>query len=157
VNRGSIATYQVAVEPLYGSYPGTVNFTASGLPSGASVQFSPSTIAIDGGKKTVTVTVQTSASAMEVSPSIGRKLAPLSLAWLLIPFLGLGRLRRQGRRLSRMITLMLLLACTLTGVVMTGCGGAAFKQTVQSQNYTITVNATSGNMHHAASVTLQVK
>ena len=61
VQPGSVATYQVAVTPLYGNYPGPVSFAASGLPSGASITFSPSTIAFDGGKQTIKVTVQTPA------------------------------------------------------------------------------------------------
>jgi hypothetical protein len=156
VTAGSIATYQLAVTPLYASYPGPVSFTASGLPSGASITFSPSTIAANDGKKTVTLTVQTPAFAKLVSPSTGRNLAPLTLALLLIPLLGAGRLRRQGRRLSRLASLLLLLGCTLAGgVMMTGCGGATLKHVLQ--NYTITVTATSGNVQHTAPVTLTVE
>jgi hypothetical protein len=156
VTRGTSATYQVAVAPLYGNYPGTVSFAASGQPNGGSIAFSPSTIAFNGGKQTVTLTVQTPALAKEVPPSLGSKLAPLTLAWLLIPLFGVGRLRKQGRRLTRLASLLLLLACTLTGAMMTGCGGASFKQAAE-QDYTILVTTTSGNMQHTASVTLQVK
>jgi hypothetical protein len=155
VTPGSMATYQVTVNPLYGSYPGPVSFAASGLPSGATITFNPSTIAIGGGKQTVTVNVQTPALAKLESPSIGRKLAPFTLALILIPLLGVGRMRRQGRRLSRLASLLLLLGCTLAGVMMTGCGGATLKLT--EQNYSITVTSTSGNMQHTASVTLQVQ
>jgi hypothetical protein len=154
VTQGGVATYQVALSPLYGNYPGPVSFTASGLPLNASVAFSPSTIAANGGKQTVTVTVQTAATAVQVSPSIGRKLAPLSLALLLIPLLGMGRMRRAGRRLSRLASLLLLLGCTLAGAMMTGCGGV-FTQV--EHDYTIMVTATSGNMQHTAPVTLKVQ
>lgn len=154
VNPGSPATYQVSVTPLYGNYPGPVSFTASGLPTGASITFSPSTIAANGGTQTVTLTVQTAATAMEVSPSTARKLAPLTLAFLLIPLLGVRRMRRQGSRLSRLATLLLLLSCTLAGVMMTGCGGV-FTQV--ERNYTIMITATSGNMQHTAPVTLKVE
>jgi hypothetical protein len=156
VTAGNMATYQVAVTPLYANYPGPVVFAASGLPSGASVTFSPSSIAADGGKQTVTVSVKTAAFANLEFPSIGRKLAPLALALLLIPLLGAGRLRRQGRRLSRLACLLLLLGCTLAGgVMMTGCGGASFKHILQ--NYSIMVTATSGNVQHTAPVTLTVQ
>jgi hypothetical protein len=154
VNPGSPATYQVSVTPLYGNYPGPVSFTASGLPTGASITFSPSTIAANGGTQTVTLTVQTAATAMEVSPATARKLAPLTLAFLLIPLLGVRRMRRQGSRLSRLATLLLLLSCTLAGVMMTGCGGV-FTQV--ERNYTIMITATSGNMQHTAPVTLKVE
>jgi hypothetical protein len=159
VNPGDVATYQVTVNPLYGNYPGPVSFTASGLPTGATSTFSPSTIATNGGKQTVTLTVTTPAVAKQVSPPIGRRLAPLTLALLLFPLLGVGRLRRQGRRLSRLTSLLLLLGCTLAGAMMTGCGsssGSGFFTQAQ-QNYTINVTATSGNVQHAAAVTLLVK
>ena len=157
VTAGSAATYQMAVNPLNGNYPGPVSFTASGLPSGASVTFNPTTIAANDGKQTVTLVVQTAAFAKLESPSIGRKLAPLTLALFLIPLFGVGRLRRQGRRLSKLGLLLLLVSCTLAGAMMTGCGGssgAGFKQV--AQNYTITVTATSGKVQHTAQITLEL-
>jgi hypothetical protein len=154
VTAGNVATYQVTINPLYGNYPGPVNFTASGLPSGASITFSPSTIALDSGKQLVTVTVHTPALAMQVTPSIGRKLAPLTFALFLIPLLGVRRMRRQGRRLSRLAMLILLLGCTFAGaMVTTGCGG--FIKSVE-HDYSISITATSGNMQHNAPVTLVV-
>jgi len=156
VTAGTTATFQLAVTPLYGNYPGAVSFAATGLPSNASITFSPSTIAADGGKQTVTVAIHTTAIANLESPSIGRTLAPLSLALLLIPLFGVGRLRRQGRRLSRLASVLLLLGCAIAGVTMSGCGGkATFKQIQQS--YGIVVTATSGNMQHTAPISLTVK
>jgi hypothetical protein len=155
---GGVATYQVTVNPLSGSYPGPVSFTASGLPSGATIKFSPSTIASDGGKQTVTLAVSTPAVAKLVSPSIGRRLAPLTLALLLFPLLGVGRLRRQGRRLNRLASLLLLLGCTLAGAMMTGCGSSGSGFFTQAERtYTINVTATSGNVQHTAAVTLLVE
>jgi hypothetical protein len=156
---GGVATYQVTLNPLYGNYPGPVSFTASGLPTGATATFNPSTIATNGGNQTVTVTILTPAVAQQASPPIGRRLAPLTLALLLFPLLGVGRLRRQGRRLSRLTSLVLLLGCTLAGAMMTGCGsssGSGFFTQAQ-KNYTINLTATSGNMQHAATVTLVVE
>jgi hypothetical protein len=49
VTGGQSATYHAAIAPLYGSYPGTVSFTATGLPSGATATFSPSSITTNGG------------------------------------------------------------------------------------------------------------
>jgi hypothetical protein len=156
VTAGNTASYQVAVAPLYGSYPGPVSFAVSGLPTGATATFNPVTIAIGGGKQTVTMTIQTSALAKEAAPSIGRKLAPLTLAFLLIPLFGVRRMRRQGRRLSRLASLLLLIGCSLAGVIMTGCGGSASIKQIE-QNYSITVTATSGNIQHTTPVTLTIK
>ena len=55
VNQGSAATYQIAVNPLYGSYPASVSFAAVGAPSSATVAFSPATIPASGGNTTVTL------------------------------------------------------------------------------------------------------
>jgi len=155
VSPGSSATYQLTVSPLYGSYPGQVSFAAAGLPSTTTTTFSPSAIAAGAGPQTVTMTVQTSAAAKLAYPEIGRKLAPIAFALLLIPLFGGGRLRRQARRMSKLASILLLLGCTLVGAMMTGCGGAAFQQL--SQQYTITVTATSGNLQHTAPVTLMIK
>ncbi len=155
---GGVATYTVVTNPLDGSYPGTVNFTATGLPTGSTASFSPLSIAANGGMQTITLTVTTPALARQETPSIGRKLAPLTLALLLFPLLGVGRLRRQGRRLSKITTLLLLLGCTLAGALMTGCsssGSGFFAQAVQS--YGINVTATSGSLQHTATVTLVVE
>ena len=155
VSPGSSATYQLTVSPLYGSYPGQVSFAAAGLPSTTTTTFSPSAIAAGAGPQTVTMTVQTSAAAKLAYPEIGRKLAPIAFALLLIPLFGGGKLRRQARRMSKLASILLLLGCTLVGAMMTGCGGAAFQQL--SQQYTITVTATSGNLQHTAPVTLMIK
>jgi hypothetical protein len=159
VEPGGVATYQVILTPLYGNYPGPVSFTSTGLPTGATLTLNPTTIATNGGMQTVAVTVTTPAVAMQVSPPIGRKLAPLTLALLLFPLIGVGRLRRQGRRLSRITSLLLLLGCTLAGAMVTGCAsgsGSGFFTQAQ-KTYTINVTATSGNVQHTAAVTLVVE
>ena len=155
VSQGGVATFKLAVNPLYGTYPGPVSLTANGLPAGALIAFSPSTIAANGGNQTVTMTIQTAAVAKETAPSIGRTLGPVALALLLLPLFGARRLRRHGRRLSKFACLLLLLGSAVVGTLMTGCGGAAFKSILQ--NYSITVTATSGNMQHTAPVTLQIQ
>ncbi|MGA9061102.1 MAG: Ig-like domain repeat protein [Terracidiphilus sp.] len=154
VNPGSAATYQMVVAPLYGTYLGPVTFTVSGLPTGATAAFSPSTVAADAGRQTVTLTVQMAATtAMRQAvprPSATRGLQPFALAFLLL--LGLGRMRRHGRNLRRMIYVVLLLiggAATL----LTGCGGHT-TSTQTPETYTITVTATSSNLQHSTTFTL---
>jgi hypothetical protein len=41
VAQGGSASYSFTVSPMYGNFPGTVNFSASGLPTGATAVFSP--------------------------------------------------------------------------------------------------------------------
>ena len=154
VNQGSAATFQIAVKPLYGTYPGPVTFTSVGAPSTAAVTFSPSTIEANGGSTTVTLTIKTSGSANLAPADTGSKRSPLAWALVLIPLLGLSRLRRQGRRLSRLATLLLLLGCTLAGAMVTGCGGSV---NLIEHDYSVVVTATSGNVIHNIPVTLDVK
>jgi hypothetical protein len=152
---GSAITYTVVVDPLYGSYAGPVSFAISGLPAGATASFSPSTIAANGGRQTVTVTIQTAAAA-EVQPyqSPGSPLRPLALALLLLPLVGVRKMRRQARRLSRMICLVL---GSLATAVITGCGSTNGFFAHAPQSYNLTVTATAGGLTHSATVTLKVE
>jgi asparagine N-glycosylation enzyme membrane subunit Stt3 len=132
-----------------GSYPGTVSFTVTGLPIGATASFSPSTIAAITAANTVMMTVQT-ASAMaqnHISP-IGRGFV---LALLLLPF---GMRRSLRKKLNgRMLLLVLLL--TGTTAAMSGCGSGGSKQSAQT--YTLTVTASSGAATQSQTVTLTVQ
>jgi len=62
VNAGSSASYTVTVSPLNG-FTGTVNLTASGLPTGATPTFSPSSLSGGSGTSTLTITTAAASSA----------------------------------------------------------------------------------------------
>jgi sugar lactone lactonase YvrE len=147
------STYQVAVTPLYGAYPDTVSFAASGLPSGATATFSPSSITVNGGAQTITVTIQnTMSTAMKHDSFFSRRLGSASLALLLLPLFGARDMRRYGRWLVRLACLLILVGITAGSV--TGCG---FSKGSSAQNYSVTIMATSGTVQHAATVTLRVQ
>jgi Bacterial Ig-like domain (group 3)/MBG domain (YGX type) len=156
---GSTITYQVTVTPDYGSYAGTVNFAVSGLPAGATVSFSPSSIAANGGPQTITVAIQTApATAGEHAPSrpaSGRNLAPFALAFLLL--FGVGAIRKNSRVLRRMLSVAVLLAAGAAATMLGGCGSTNGFFTQAPQNYSITITATSSNLVHTATVTLNVQ
>ena len=158
---GSSITYKVTVTPDYGSYAGTVSFAVSDLPPGATVTFSPSSIAASGGPQTITVTIQTAAATAALHPappptSTGRKLTPLALAFLLL--FGMGSLRKHGRALRRMLCVMALLAGGAAASMLSGCGGGINGFFGQSpHNYTITITATAGGLTHTETVTLNVQ
>jgi hypothetical protein len=154
---GQSISYQVVVTPMYGSYAGTVNFAIAGLPPGASVTFSPSSIAANGGPQTITVTI-TAAPAAAAShapplPSSTRRAAPLALAFLLI--FGIGAMRRRGRAMRRFVCIILLLAGGTVATLATGCGGGFFAQA--PKNYSVTITATAGAIQHTTNVTLNVQ
>ncbi len=156
IKQGGDAYYQLQVNPTFGNYPGTVSFTATGLPAGATIIFSPSTVPVNGGQQSVTATVVTAPGVgANVAPSIGRKLAPLGLALFLLPLAGARRMRRFGRGMSRLLSLLLLLAGLATAAAVSGCGGSVTK-TTSPQTYTIGITATGGNAQHSVNVTLEI-
>jgi CSLREA domain-containing protein len=153
---GSSVNYQLVINPIFGSYAGPVSFTASGLPTGATATFSPATIGANGGQQTVTATIQTPAlAALNQAPSIGRRLAPLTLALLVLPLAGAKRIRWRGRQLSGWFCLLLVL-CGVAAAV-TGCGSpnGFFAQVVKS--YDVTITATAGGLQHSTIVTVEVQ
>jgi hypothetical protein len=148
---GSVVTYAFSIAPHGTSYPGTVTFAASGLPPGTTASFSQSSLAATVGAQTITMTIQGASSAQRKEPMIGHRLAPVTLALLLLPLFGTGRLRRQGRRMGQCLCLLILLGIVAT-VSLSGCGGSE-----TAKVYPITVTATSGSLTHQCSVTVTEK
>jgi Bacterial Ig-like domain (group 3)/MBG domain (YGX type) len=148
VDPGTSAAFEVQLTPQYGSYAGPVSFTARGLPPGATATFSPSLIAANAGPQTVTIIIGIPATTAANQPAqTARRLAPFSLALLLLPFAG--SLRRRGRS---MITLLCLLAAFAGIAGLTGCGGLVQKQ----QSYEVTVTATAGSLTQTATFIINV-
>jgi hypothetical protein len=143
--------YRFALAPLNVTYAGPVSFIVTGLPTGATATFTPSTVAVNAGATTVMMTAQTAAAMAQSRRSpIGRDII---LALLLLPF-GMKRSLRR-RRNGRMLLLLLLLAGT--AAVMSGCGSSNGFQLQSPQTYTLTVTATGGTLEHSQTVTLIVQ
>ncbi len=147
------------LDPTYGSYAGPVSFSVSGLPPGATATFSPSTVAANAGKQTITLTIQVPvAAALQSTPSLGRRLPPITLALLFLPFLAAGGMRKRGRKIGQMLSLLLLaLGGTTLAAVLTGCGGHSRASSPPPETYTLTVTATSGNIQQSTTITLDVQ
>jgi hypothetical protein len=156
---GGKAVFDLVVSPLNAAtLPARVSLSASGLPAGAVATFSPAALPAGAGTSTVTLTIQIpqTAAAMPPADGLGRRLAPLALALLLLPFAG--RLRRAGKRLPRIASLLLLLGSALAALtVLNGCGSTSGFFAQQQQSYTVTVTGTSGALSHSATVTLTVE
>jgi hypothetical protein len=148
---GSAAPYNFQVSPTSGAYPGTVSFTATGLPKGATAIFSPSTIAANGGAQSMTMTVQTAPTATSVSTLFKSTTA---LGFLLVPLLGLRRRKGLARLLC--VTLLLLSGGICT-TLLSGCGSRNGFYSQTQQSYSITVTATSGTATQTSVVTLVVE
>jgi sugar lactone lactonase YvrE len=161
VEPGGSGVYTLTVTPANGAstFPATVNFSVSGLPPGATVTFSPASIATGAGTTTVTMTIYNAQLAAANHPSAGgslvTRLAPLSLALLLLPFAGL--LRKSGKRLSRLFTVLLLLCAGAALAGLNGCGTDAGFFGHAQKTYTVTVTATMGTVSHTSNVTITVE
>jgi uncharacterized repeat protein (TIGR02543 family) len=155
VTAGAIATYTFYVSPKYGVYPADVTFAASGLPNGATVTFSPASIAANGGTTTVVMQIQTAAINAQKSNPFEHGGAPLVLSFLLLPLLGTRRMRSS--RFGRGMVLLLVVAAGVIGLAsLSGCGLGSSSKAQSTPNYTVTVAVTSGSVQHTFDVDLGV-
>jgi hypothetical protein len=170
---GEKAVFTFLVSPEGSStFPATVTLSATGLPPGATYSFSPATLSAGMGATTVTLTIQIpqagADSVAKLSPSkappapvsaisdkLAFRLAPLSLALLLLPFAR--RMRRAGKGMGRMMSGLLMLGMGLAAVAgLSGCGSTnGFFG--QQKTYTVTVTGTSGALSTFTTVTLTVE
>jgi hypothetical protein len=152
VTAGGSVGYTVNVASVTGDFSGAVTLSATGLPSGATVSFSPSTVTPGAGAATSTMTIQTAAQvAAHTPPSSTAPLnAPLLAAVLFLPAVT----RRRGvPKLRFLLTLAAVVAA------LSGCGGgyALPEGQTQSKVYTVTVTGTSGSLQHSTTVQLTVQ
>lgn len=155
VMPGGMLQSSFSITSLYGAFAGPVNFTAAGLPTGATISFSPPSIAANSsGVQTVTMTIKLpAATAQNQQRRTGSSVPPIALGILLLPLAGMRRVRKSA--LLRTALLLLLSAAGIGAV--TGCGtGNGFNAT-SSQSYTVTVTATAGSIAHNFQINLNVQ
>ena len=139
-------------------FPLPVVMSAAGGPQGTSYTFNPSVVPAGSGSTTVVLTINIPIDyvAKNDAPAApgqnnGTKLpiAPLALALLLLPMAG--KLRKAGKRMSRMVAMMLLAIAGITATAtLIGCG--ANKAAV----YEIVVTGTAGALSNSASFDITV-
>lgn len=150
IASGSTAAYRVTIHSVNGSFAQAVVLAASGLPPGAAVSFSPSSVTPGGPGATSTMTIQTvqeTASARS-SPGWPVPAGAIGAALLILPF------RRRRRLPSSLCCLLLLL---VVGGALSACGGGFALPQQPSATYTVTVNGTSGSLQHSTSVQITVR
>lgn len=156
VISGAAAPYAVRVAPTSSAYPGVVTFTATGLPPGATVTFSPTTIAANAGSAPVNLIVQT-ASIVGMNKLEGNATS-IAVSLLLLPLAAARRMRRTAAAAGRYIFMMfVLLAGAVTAMGLTGCGTHNGFLGHAPQNYNITITATSGTIQHSVNATVNVQ
>lgn len=162
---GGTATYTLAIAPSSGaSFPSAVTLTLSGLPAGATATVTPSSWAqssgtkwtlpagttISGNTQLVIQLSQFSAATQPVKDNMATRLAPFSLALLLLPFAG--RMRKAGKRMRRALSVLLLLAGMAAMAGVSGCGGNS-----NNQFYSMVATVSSGALSHSTTLTLTVR
>jgi Bacterial Ig-like domain (group 3)/MBG domain (YGX type)/NHL repeat len=154
VAAGNVANYGMTVGSQSGAFTGIVDFSASGLPAGATVSFSPPQVVPGAASVNVTMSVQTSATLVADQWS---RVSGAVLAGLMFPIWILGRRRRTAQRWLAICGLMMGM------LSIVGCGARSISTAlVGSKTYTLTVTGTSTNLagmvvSHSTQVTLVVE
>lgn len=95
-------------------------------------------------------------TAVQDAPSSGSKLPPITLALFFLPFLASRRIRKGGRTMSQIFTL-LSLALISVSALLAGCGGHSGGTSTLHKSYTLTVTATSGNIQQSTTIMLDLQ
>jgi YVTN family beta-propeller protein len=152
VTAGDNAGYSFTLNPAPAgsTFANAVTFGVTGLPSGATATFTPSSIAAGSGATNVALIIETeNTSAQGGRQKLLGKAAPLALALLLVPLV----LTRQ--RVRRWLAPAMMLGVLTWTAALTGCGGSSNGS--GGQSYSVTITATSGSMTQSAVATLTVK
>ena len=146
---GATANYNIIVSPVSSPFTDLVTMSASNLPPGATITFTPAAVTpgTSGANTTFAVTVPPQTSMASHTSRLG----PAVLALLLLPLTLLRRYRYKPQRL-----LLWLLIGLTTFSAMTGCGEGGYFSLPQ-QTYVITVTGTSGSLVRSTTVTLTVE
>jgi hypothetical protein len=157
VPAGQPASYALSMTPVAG-YSGTVTLSCAGLPTNAACSFTPSSLALAGGKAatfTVTIATETTQSSGQWQAFAGGSALGGLLVLLPLP------LCRQRRNRASWLSLVLLLSA---GIGFSGCGGGGGSPNpvtpapamVAPGTYTIQLVATDGTTTQKQPLTLVV-
>jgi hypothetical protein len=160
---GNAATFDAILTPLVGPFNFPITLSATGLPPGATVTFSPQTATPGAAATLLTMTVQTAVNQglNHLKGTFGG--GTVAIALLLLPFKRRLPWRMRQRKMPRPIKLTVtLLACAATLGSITGCGTCIAIFPRRQHNYTVLITATalgSGgySLQHTVNVTLSVQ
>jgi hypothetical protein len=157
VAAGSSGMTTVTLEPQNGfSTNSAVSFTCSGLPTGATCNFSPVTVSSTGSMSS-TVTVNTTVASAAISKSSGLWFSGSSLA-VVLGFAVRSRRRRLHWMLllpSIVVAMTLIAGCTKSSSTTNPTSGGTPTASTSTTS-TVTVTATSGSLMHTATFSLTV-
>ncbi len=151
LSSGSAGNITLMVAPVNG-FNSTVNFACSGLPSGTTCTFSPSTVTPAGSTVTTQLTIAASSQA--------RSEKPQSVPWFPVSTLAAaGFFVVRNRRRSLQLVCLILLSFVGIGC-LSSCGGGGGSATQQpgplKESVEVRVTATSGPIQQGAVILLTV-
>ena len=157
VTPGGSGTFAITITPNgTATFPAQIDMAVSGLPAGYTYTLTPPSVSAGSGATTVVLTIHVPADAAAIDPGkpFMRRIAPLTLALLLMPLSGGFRrsvrdIRRSGRR--NLLVLLLLLGTAAGALTLNGCVH------LQTKTYPIVFTASSGNAQQSIPINLVVK
>jgi hypothetical protein len=157
VNPGGTVVYTISLAGATVPFNSPVTLTVTGLPKDATVSFGKTTYVPGQGPTTTTMTIVTSPLHSELRgyPGMGGG-SKIAFGLLLLPLLGVRRIRRKLKALPRGVMYGLTALLLLAGLgAVTGCGGGYIGP--NPGFYTLTVTGTSGTLVHSTTVQLEVR
>ena len=142
---GITASYTINAAPQNGSFANAVTLSVTGLPSGTTAAFTPSTLTPGSAGATSVLTIQTAPGFASLRTSSWSTNAPAIAA---LGFCFLGALRRRKRWAGTLFALFLI------AFVATLSGCASRQQPTTS---TITITGTSGTIVQTTTVSLTIQ
>jgi hypothetical protein len=161
VSAGQSAQFSVNVAPLQGVFGANVSLTCSALPSGASCNFTTSTLSLSNGQGSASTALNISTTAQPVATASAPWHGPLYALWLTVPgmtLIGLG-VRGKKRRRSWILGIIALATFFVLAMMQPACSKGVTQPTVSgtpSGTYPLTVTATSGSLTKTAPFSLTV-
>jgi hypothetical protein len=174
ITPGGSAAYSLAIVPNGGtSFPVAVTLNVSGLPASATASITPAAWTLSSsnpwswilpantpltGNSQLTIQLPQPLAQLKgaAGGNLASRLAPFSLALLVLPFAG--RMRRAVKRLRRAAFLLLLLVAGMAAMAgLSGCGSPSIFFTQQLETYPVTVTVSAGALSHSVPLTLVVE
>ncbi|KAA6463163.1 hypothetical protein DYQ86_07505 [Acidobacteria bacterium AB60] len=146
VKAGGTGTLNLTVTPQ-NQFNSTVTFACSGLPSGVTCGFSPSSVTPAGGNSATTQLILTASATASVKRLNPGPLFPVLALASLIAF----RVRRKS-----ILSFLLLLLLSFAFISACGSSGSGGNSGPPPVNATITVAATSGSIQQTTTIGLTV-
>ena len=150
---GQSATLSLTVKPIDGAFNQPVEFSITGLPSGATALFNPSSVTPGNQTQAASLTITVAPLTAQTPPAGGTRRMAFIFA-LVLPILGLCGAPRRLRRTS-LLTLAGIFSLVLAAGAM-GCGASGFFNQ-PPRAYIVTVTGTAGVISHSTTFQLTVE